>query len=223
MADTKNLPFETPSVTVDVVIFTIAEERLNVLLVRRGEEPFRGKWSLPGGFLLQGETLEAAVRRILHDKAGVRAAYIEQLYTFGRPERDPRSRVITVAYFALVPWTRLPEPVLPKVAGVQWTPVVYLPLLAFDHNTIVRVASERLRAKVGYTNIVVGLLPTMFRLSDLQRLYEIILGHELDKRNFRKKMHATGLLEETGQREIIGAHRPAMLFRFKEKKVVNLD
>jgi 8-oxo-dGTP diphosphatase len=223
MADTKEIPYEEPGVTVDVVIFTIAEDRLNTLLVKRAEEPFSDRWSLPGGFLLQGETLEAAVRRIMKDKAGVHGFYIEQLYTFGRPDRDPRSRVITVAYYALVPWTRLPEPPTPKVSGVKWTPVVYLPELAFDHNQIAHFAVERLRAKAGYSNIVVGLLPEMFRLSELQRLYEIILGHELDKRNFRKKMHATGLLEETGQKEIIGAHRPAMLFRFKERKVVNLD
>ena len=223
MADTKDLVYEEPGVTVDVVIFTISEERLNVLLVKRNLEPFRGRWSLPGGFLLRGESLEAGVRRIIEEKAGLKASYTEQLYTFGRPDRDPRSRVITVAYFALVPWTRLPEPVSPKVAGVEWTPVVYLPELAFDHNVIVHYAVERLRAKTGYSNIVIGLLPDMFRLSDLQRIYEIILGHDLDKRNFRKKMHATGLLQETGQKEIIGAHRPAMLYRFKEKKVVNLD
>ncbi len=223
MADTKEMNYEEPGVTVDVVIFTISEDRLNVLLVKRNEEPFRGRWALPGGFLLQGESLEGAVKRIVDQKAGLKASYFEQLYTFGQPDRDPRSRVITVAYFALVPWTRLPEPVSPKVAGVEWTPTVYLPELAFDHNRIVFYAVERLRAKIAYSSIAVGLLPTMFRLSDLQRLYEIILGRELDKRNFRKKMHATGLLEETGQREIIGAHRPAMLYRFKEKKVVNID
>jgi 8-oxo-dGTP diphosphatase len=223
MTDTKEKPYEQPGVTVDVVIFTIAEDRLNILLVKRAEVPFAGRWSLPGGFIKQGESLEAAVHRIMDEKAGVRSSYLEQLYTFGRPDRDPRSRVITVAFFALIPWTRLPGPLSTKIAGVEWTPIEYLPELAFDHNVIVHYAIERLRAKTGYSNIVIGLLPDMFRLSDLQRIYEIILGHGLDKRNFRKKMHATGLLEETGQKEIIGAHRPAMLFRFKEKKVVNLD
>jgi 8-oxo-dGTP diphosphatase len=223
VSDTKDIHYEKPGVTIDTVIFTIVEDRLEVLLVKRADVPFQGSWSLPGGFILQGESLEAAVQRILLDKAGMSGSYLEQLYTFGQPDRDPRSRVITVAYLVLLPWKRTPGPLSPKVSGTEWTAVHYLPKLAFDHNQIVLYAVERLRAKAGYSNIGIGLLPDKFRLSDLQRVYEVILGHDLDKRNFRKKMHATGLLEETGEKEIIGAHRPAMLFRFKEKKVVNLD
>lgn len=215
--------FEQPGVTVDLAIFTVNEEVLKVLLVKRAEEPFSGMWSLPGGFLKSGESLEAAAQRVLIEKTGVQEVYLEQLYTFGRPDRDPRSRVITVSYFALIPWANLKRPASEKVANLDWFSVDDVPELAFDHNEILSYAVKRLRAKAGYSNIVYGLLPTRFRLSDLQRIYEIILDEELDKRNFRKKMLATGLLQETGQMDLAGAHRPAMLYQFKKKKIVYFD
>ncbi len=215
--------FERPGVTVDLAIFTVNMEMLKVLLVKRAENPFAGRWSLPGGFLKTGESLEEAAQRVLRDKTGVQEVYLEQLYTFGRPDRDPRSRVITVSYFALIPWASLEKPASEKVSNLDWFPVDEVPLLAFDHNEILAYAVERLRAKAGYSNIVYGLLPTRFRLSDLQKIYEIILNEELDKRNFRKKMLSTGLLKETGQKDLAGAHRPAMLYQFKKKKIVYFD
>jgi len=220
--NTKYEGFESPGVTVDLVLFTVNENRLKVMLVKRAEEPFRNDWSLPGGFIKVGESLDSAVQRVLIEKTGVSDVYMEQLYTFGQPERDPRSRVITVAYIALIPWQSLPQPGSDKVTGLTWLPVDHLPNLAFDHKLIVSYAVTRLRAKVSYSNIVQGLMPRHFRLSELQSMYECIINDKLDKRNFRKRMLATGLLKETGKKDIAGAHRPAMLYRFKTKEIVFL-
>jgi 8-oxo-dGTP diphosphatase len=132
-------------------------------------------------------------------------------------------RVITISYFALIPWTSLNPPETNKVTGLGWFGVDELPQLAFDHHEILDYAVQRLRSKASYSNIVYGLLPAHFRLSDLQKIYEIISARELDKRNFRKRMLATGLLQETGRKEIVGAHRPAMLYQFKKREVAFLD
>jgi 8-oxo-dGTP diphosphatase len=221
--DTNYLRYEQPGITVDLVIFTVNDAKLKVLLVKRAEEPFAGSWSIPGGFLQIGESLEEAAIRVMKDKTGVKEVYLEQLYTFGAPDRDPRARVITVTYFALIPWKDLLQPESKKVIDLTWQPVDTLPGLAFDHTEILTYAVNRLRAKAGYSNIVYGLLPDQFRLSDLQKIYEIIINKKLDKRNFRKRMLATGLLKETGKKDISGAHRPAMLYKFKKKEVVILD
>ncbi len=215
--------YEQPGVTVDLVIFTVNQDALKVMLVKRAEDPFSGDWSLPGGFLKLGESLEEAALRVLEEKTGVKEVYLEQLYTFGEPERDPRARVITVAYFALIPWKNLIAPESRKVTDLKWQSIDRLSKLAFDHKDIITYAVQRLRAKAGYSNIVYGLLPEQFRLSDLQKMYEIILNKELDKRNFRKKMLAAGLLQETGRRESTGAHRPAMLYQFKKMEIAFLD
>ena len=215
--------YEQPGVTVDLVLFTVDQDSLKVMLVKRSEVPFLGYWSLPGGFLKVGESLEEAALRILDEKAGVREVYLEQLYTFGEPQRDPRARVITVTYFALIPWKKLVLPESKKIADVMWHPIGQLSKLAFDHREIIHYAVQRLRAKAGYSNIVYGLLPEKFRLSDLQKIYEIILNKNLDKRNFRKRMLSSGLLEETGIKDITGAHRPAMLYHFKKMEIAFLD
>ena len=222
--DNTNYPgYEQPAVTVDLVIFTVSEEKLKVLLVKRAHEPYKGIWSIPGGFLKAQESLEDAAIRVMKEKTGVKEVYLEQLYTFGRPDRDPRARIITVTYFALIPWQNLVQPASGKVADLDWFPVDQLPELAFDHQEILTYAISRLRAKASYSNIVYGLLPLRFRLSDLQKIYEIIINKTFDKRNFRKRMLATGLLKETGMKEITGAHRPAMLFSFKKREFVVLD
>src|SRR3990167_3752754 len=179
---------EETSVTVDVLIFTIENDTLKVLLVKRANEPYLGEWAIPGGFIKPGESLDEAAIRIAHDRTGVAQVYLEQLYTFGDPKRDPRSRVVTVAYYALIPWENLKRPESEKVSEARWQAVDDIPNLAFDHNKILSYAVERLRIKADYSNIVYGLLPEKFRLSDLQKIYEIILGKNLDKRNFRKKM-----------------------------------
>ena len=220
--NTKYKGFESPGVTVDLSIFTVNEEQLKVMLVRRAENPYLGFWSLPGGFLKIGESLDRAAQRVLSEKSGVDDVYMEQLYTFGEPKRDPRSRVITVAYIALIPWQSLPQPESDKVTDLTWSPVDHLPKLAFDHKAIVNYAVTRLRAKVSYSNIVYGLMPKQFRLSELQSMYESIINDKLDKRNFRKRMLATGLLKETGKKDLAGAHRPAMLYQFKTKEIIFL-
>jgi 8-oxo-dGTP diphosphatase len=223
MLNTNYPAYELPGVTVDLVIFTVEYDQLKVLLVKRADEPFEGFWSLPGGFLKLGESLDDAALRVMVEKTGVHEVYLEQLYTFGKPERDPRSRVITVTYFALIPWKNLLQPESKKVSDVTWYALDEMPPLAFDHHEILDYAVNRLRAKAGYSNIVYGLLPEYFRLSDLQKMYEIILNKKLDKRNFRKKILASGLLQSTGQKAILGAHRPAMLYQFKKREFLFLD
>ncbi|MBK9924928.1 MAG: NUDIX hydrolase [Anaerolineales bacterium] len=217
--DTNYSEYEQPGVTVDLVVFTVSEDALKAMLIRRAETPYSGYWALPGGFIKTGESLESAALRVLREKTGVEDVYIEQLYTFGEPDRDPRTRVITVAYFALIPWKQLARPESQKIAGITWHPVDALPKLAFDHKDILSYAVRRLRAKVSYSNIVYGLMPKHFRLSELQRMYEIIINDRLDKRNFRKRMLATNLLQETGKKDINGAHRPARLYQFKKMEI----
>lgn len=211
--------YERPGVTVDLVVFTVSEGTLKAMLVRRVETPYSGYWSLPGGFLEIGESLEEAALRVLGEKTGVGNVYIEQLYTFGEPGRDPRARVITVAYFALIPWKQLNQPESKKIADITWHPVDNLPRLAFDHRKILNYAVRRLRTKVSYSNIVYGLMPKQFRLSELQTMYEVIINDNIDKRNFRKRMLATNLLQETGKKDINGAHRPAKLYQFKKMEI----
>jgi len=217
--DTNYMNYEQPGITVDLVIFTVNKDKLKVMLAKRAEAPFLGCWSLPGGFLLVGESLEDAAFRVLKEKTGVKDVYLEQLYTFGKPNRDPRARVITVAYFALIPWENLDQPESDKVTDLTWSAVDQLPKLAFDHKEILKYAIQRLRSKTSYSNIVYGLMPEHFRLSELQKMYEIIIDGQLDKRNFRKRMLTTGLLQETGKKDILGAHRPAMLYQFKKMEI----
>lgn len=216
--------FDRPSVTVDVAAFTARERKLHILLVKRGVWPFEGHWALPGGFVQMAEGLDAAAHRELTEETGVAAAeFLEQLYTFGAVDRDPRTRVISVAYYAL-----LPEPsVAPRggtdAAEAQWWPVDELPPLAFDHAKILETALSRLRAKLSYTSVAYALLAPEFTLTELQTVYEIILGRELDKRNFRKKMLSTELLEGLEKQRRGGAHRPAQLFSFTKREPVFLD
>lgn len=202
------------NVSTDVVIFTIRGGRLSVLLVKRGQEPFAGDWSLPGGRVASEETLEEAASRMLAEKTGVTGVYLEQLFTFGGLRRDPRGRVITVSYYALVPYDRIH---LPRGVeeGVSWCEVERLPGLAFDHGEIVGMAQRRLAAKLNYSTIALQFMPEKFTLSDLQSVYECILGERLDKRNFRKRLQGLGCLEETGEELRGGKHRPAKLFRTK--------
>ena len=208
---------ERPSVTVDVLIFTIAEDRLKVALIRRGIPPFRGQWAIPGGFVLQGESLEEAALREVREEAGVEDVFLEQLHTFGDPFRDPRRRVITVAYFALVSRDRIRLHASADAADVRWYPVDEIPSLAFDHNRILRTGIERLRSRLEDSAIAAALLPATFRLTELQHVYEAILGRALDKRNFRKRILTMGLVEMTDELDAAGAFRPARLFRFCTK------
>lgn len=208
-------------VTVDVVVFTVRDGSFQVLLIRRGRSPFRGGWALPGGFVRADETLDEAARRELQEETGLRDVYLEQLYTFGDPDRDPRGRTVTVAYVALI--RPAPLHASTDAAEAGWFPAVRPPRLAFDHARILRTAVARLRAKLGYTTVGFQLLPRTFTLSDLQGLYETILGRRLDKRNFRKKVLSLGLLATAGGKRAAGAHRPAQLYAFKAARPGVLD
>ncbi len=209
--------YHYPAIAVDMIIFTMGDDDLQVLLVQRRGQPFAGQWAFPGGFVDPDESLDAAAVRELREETAVSDIYLEQLYTFGEPQRDPRGRVISVAYFALV---RQPPAVTSgdDAADAQWFPLQALPPLAFDHATILDYALERVRNKVEYTNIVYSLLPATFTLTELQRTYEIILGRQIDKRNFRKKISSLDLVVPTGDVRRDGAHRPAKLYRFRSRE-----
>lgn len=211
-----------PAVTVDIVIFTVRDEELKLLLIRRAGEAYQGKWALPGGFIQLDEGLETAARRELEEETGVRGVYLEQLYTFGAVERDPRERVITVAYYALIPSDQIRLHAATDAEAVGWFSMNELPELAFDHDKIVASAHERLTAKLDYSTIAFQFMRGEFTLAELQAVYEIILQEEVDKRNFRKWALALEQIEETGGERREGAHRPARLYRIKNPQKVEI-
>ena len=205
--------YKRPSITVDVTLFTYAEDHLQVLLIRRGNKPFAGAWALPGGFVDIDESLEAAAARELFEETGVRDIQMEQLATFGAPDRDPRGRVISVAYIALagaeiMRTTRAGD----DASAAAWFDVYNLPQLAFDHDRILDAAMQRLRYKLEDTAQGLDLLREAFTLTELQKVYEIVLETTFDKRNFRRKFLSSGILEDTG-RVRYGDYRPAKLYR----------
>ena len=207
----------TMAITVDIVVFTIRHGELQVLTVKRKYDPFKGMWVIPGGFVHVDESLEEAARRELHEETGVRDVYLEQLYSFGDVKRDPRGRVITVSYYALIDSETIELHATTDAAAAQWYSIRDLPTLAFDHQKIFEYALQRLRYKLGYTTVGFQLLPKKFTLSELQHVYEVILDRSLDKRNFRKKILSLGFLQATKETKMEGAHRPAQLYKFKEK------
>jgi 8-oxo-dGTP diphosphatase len=222
--------FDRPSVTVDLVLLAPAEDGLETLVIRRPEHPHRGRWALPGGFVGITESLEAAAQRVLKEKTGFRGIFLEQLYTFGDPKRDPRMRILSVAHMALVPREKFQD--LKAEAGqvarvvVPWEgetggPVAllgpdgkHLPM-AFDHDQIIAVAIKRLRGKIDYSPLAFQLLPKEFTLLQLQRIHEAVLGRPVNKDSFRRRMLATGLLEATGAMQAGVGHRPAAMYRFQ--------
>jgi len=204
-----------PAVTVDVVVFTITDGQLGVLLVKRTAWPHAGKWALPGGFVGIDESLKRAAWRELREETGVNAAHLEQLGAFGRPDRDPRERVVTVAYIALLPADRLRIEAGSDAGDARLFLVDDLPELAFDHARIVGHARARLREKLGAADVARRLMPASFTLAELQAACEAVMEAPVDKRNFRKKVAALGLLEESGTARRCGAHRPAKLYRCK--------
>ena len=232
-----------PALTCDVIVFTIRDGRLQVLLVRRGRPPFRGRWAIPGGFVEKDEPLEAAARRELEEETGLRDVYLEQLYSFGDPGRDPRGHTVTVAHLALVNPARFegegarpspairpgkrgtgnPEPGTANLlragddaAALRWFPAHRPPPLAFDHNRVLAVALERLRNKLFYTTVGFEFLGREFTLPELQRVYEILLNRRQDKRNFRRRILSLGILKPLGRTRREGRHRPARLYAFRK-------
>ncbi len=215
--------FERPSVTVDVALFSILDEQLKVLLIKRKYPPFKGMWAIPGGFVKMDESLEHGAYRELAEETGVKQTdvYLEQLFTFGEPGRDPRTRVITVAYFALVGADKLTPQADTDAADVGWFSVYDAPPLAFDHAQILEYALTRLRYKLEYSAVGFQLLPKTFTLRELQDAYEIVLGTKLDKGNFRSKLRKTRVVEMMeGYRDTGG--RPARLYRFRENAVAEI-
>ncbi len=210
--------YPRPALATDCVVFGLDAEDLKVLLIQRDLEPFAGRWALPGGFVHVGEAPEGAARRELEEETGIGNVFLEQLYTFGEPARDPREHVVTVAYYALVKLSDHRLRAATDARQAAWFAATDLPPLAFDHETILDVALERLRGKVRYQPIGFELLPKKFTLGQLQRLYEIILERKLDKRNFRRKILAMGLLTELDEIQQDVAHRAARLYAFDPRR-----
>jgi len=210
------------ALTVDCVVFGLDESELKVLLIERALEPFKSKWALPGGFVRVDETLDEAARRELEEEAGLKNVFLEQLYTFGAVKRDPRERDVSVAYYALVKLAAHDTQAATDAADAQWFPISKVPKLAFDHAEILATGLARLKGKVRYQPIGFELLPPKFTLSQLQHLYEAVLGTGLDKRNFRKKVLGFELLVPLTETQMAGRHRPAQLFRFDADKYKKL-
>ena len=204
--------------TVDAVVFGVDSDiqDLRVLCIKRAKKPFEGMYALPGGFIHLNESLETAVRRELKEETGITPAYLEQLYTFGTPKRDPRGRVISVAYLALVTMRDHRPTAASDALAVAWLHAGKLPKLAFDHDEVVDMALRRLKSKVRYTPVGFDLLPKEFALSEVHRLYEIVTGRSLDLSNFRKRMLATGVVVPTGETRAT-KRAPAGLYRVDEE------
>jgi len=215
--------YARPALAVDCVVFGLDEKDLKVLLIQRKRDPFAGAWAFPGGFVDVGETPEEAARRELEEETGLTNVFLEQLYTFGEPDRDPREHVVSVAHYALVNVRGKRVRAADDARDARWFPVLRPPPLAFDHDKILRMAHKRLRGKVRWQPVGFEVLPRKFTLSQLQHVYETILGEEIDKRNFRRRLLRTGLLVETGQTQSEVGHRPARLYRFDMKRYRRLS
>lgn len=202
-----------PAVTTDIVILTVMDGELKVLLIKRGTEPFKGQWALPGGFVKIDESVDNCAIRELREEAGISGVYLEQLYTFGRVDRDPRERVISVAFYALIPGKDLTLKAGTDATEAEWFSVDELPDLSFDHSEILDLARSRLAAKMDYSTVGLKLMPEEFTLSYLQDVYEKATDKPRDKRNFRKWIFSLNVIEATGKKYSKGPHRPAMLYR----------
>lgn len=213
----KHYAHQNIKVAVDSAIFTVVNRELQILLIRMKKIPFQGMWALPGGLIENDETLDEAALRTLREETGVTDLYLEQLYSFSRIDRDPLGRVISAAYMALIPSHDVELKTSSKYSAVGWWGTENLPTLAYDHAEIVVYAVKRLRWKMGYTNAAWSLLPAEFTMSELQSVYEAVLGEEFDRRNFRKKILSLDLIHSVKEGVIRGAHRPATLYRFTSR------
>ena len=215
--------YPRPALTVDCIVFGLdAELELKIMLIKRDISPFQGEWAIPGGFVRMDETLEQAALRELHEETGIHDVFLEQLYTFGDLERDPRDRTITVSYYALINLVEQQIQAATDAREANWFRISEIPKLAFDHDRILQTAIARLRGKIRYEPIGFELLPQKFTLTQLQRLYETVLDRQLDKRNFRKKILSMDLLIDTNELEQGVSHRAAKLYRFDENKYLEL-
>ncbi len=208
--------------SVDAVVFGYESGTISVLLIKRKYDPFKGKWAIPGGFVLENESLEEAVERELKEETGIEIDYLEQLYTFGNPKRDPRSRVVSVAYFGIIKPSVFKIFASTDAEEVQWFKITELPSLSFDHEEILQLAIARLQGKITYEPIGFELLDTKFPFSDLEKLYTTLLGRTIDRRNFRKKILSLNILDELDEKVSKGSGRPANLFKFNYKRYFKL-
>lgn len=207
-----------PVLTVDVVTFTVKDNRLCVLLLKSKDPDAGRNWVLPGGFVKLEETLDQAAQRVLQEKCNININYLEQLFTFGEIGRDTRGRVVTTTYFALVDYIKFNLKTTAAYSKIEWFPVMKLPVIGYDHEKIIKKAMTRIRNKIGYSNVVCHLLPREFSLSELQEIYEAALNRKLDKRNFRRKILNIGIIKEVGKKKKFVANRPANLYKFVSKK-----
>lgn len=210
-------------IATDVAIFTVHEGKSQVLLIKMKKKPYADSWALPGGLVAPRESLREAALRHLQNKTGVKQTYLEQLYTFGDVDRDPFGRVVSVAYMALIPNRGVHLKTTKEYGEVRWFPVKHLPSLAYDHVEVIHYALERLKAKLAYSNAVYSLLPLEFTLSDLQAVYESILSKRLDKRNFRKKILALGIIRDVRKKKVGIPNRPATLYAFIKRSPMAVE
>jgi 8-oxo-dGTP diphosphatase len=211
-----------PKVAVDTVLFAIEGERLKCYLVQLTAGAAADRWAFPGGLVRVGETLDEAARRELYDAAGLRDVYLEQLFSFGDPSRDPGAHVVSIGYLGLIDDAGAANSLSRKYAAGRWFEVAQLPALAYDHSVIADYALRRLKSKLEYTNIACNLLPPAFTFAELEDLYATVLERPLDRRNFRRRILMMGLLKRlTEQRR--GAHRPAALYTFRQRSLESIE
>ncbi|MFC1732285.1 NUDIX domain-containing protein [candidate division KSB1 bacterium] len=210
------------AVTADIAVFTIIKDDLKVLLIRRKNPPFKGSYALPGGFVENDENLEVAAARELQEETNVKGIFLKQLSAYGDVGRDPRGRIVTVSFMALIDSDKFKLIATSDAEAAAWFSIYELPNLAFDHKKILDDTLSELRYEIQTTNIAFQLLPKKFTLTELQKAYEVILDTQLDKRNFRKRVDALGILKPLAESKMEGAHRPAKLYSFKEKKYSTL-
>ena len=215
--------YPRPAVTTDCTIFGFDGNDLKILLIERAIEPYKGKWALPGGFINMEETAEECAKRVLQKETGLNDIYLEQLYTFSNTDRDPRFRVISISYYALVKLSCYLPQAGKDESNIKWFSLKVVPDLAFDHNNILKISLERLKGKIKYQPIGFELLPEKFTLPDLRNLYEVILQTQLDDRNFRKKLLSYNLLIDSGEMQRGAKNRAPRLYRFDKQKYEELS
>lgn len=210
-------------ISVDAVVFGYKpNEGISVLLIKRKNDPYKGMWAIPGGFVEPGESLEHAVTRELKEETGIEVNYLEQLYTFGNPHRDPRKRIVSVAYYALVKPDIYELHAADDAIGAEWFNIEKLPKLSFDHREILDMAIFRLRNKISYEPVGFELMDKQFPFSELHKLYETLYGKEIDRRNFKKKFMSLGILKELKEKTSVGKGRPGTLYQFDKEKYFQL-